>query len=275
MGPVRSTAVFGAALALLVTAAGAHAATSTETVTSGAVTATLTTTYTSDLDDVVVSDDLSLAIARSDGGSGATFAGEPAFAPYGPVGDHVARTGALRLVDLDGNGEPEVLVDLFTGGAHCCAVTFIAWRSPLTGAYELHDALWGNPAPRLRDLDRDGLPEFVGWDDRFAYAFGPYAATVFARRVWSFRDGRLVDATRSHRALARGAMKVTWREYLRFRRNGYPRASALAAYIANSYSAGGGYPAVAWRRAKALEREQPRMLRSIRGTLRRWGYIPG
>ncbi len=31
----------------------------------------------------------------------------------------------LQVVDLDGDGEPEVLVDAYTGGAHCCALTEI------------------------------------------------------------------------------------------------------------------------------------------------------
>src|SRR5262249_20832680 len=44
------------------------------------------------------------------------------------IGCVFAGTGAdapLKVVDLDGNGEPEVLVDAFTGGAHCCVLTEI------------------------------------------------------------------------------------------------------------------------------------------------------
>ena len=29
----------------------------------------------------------------------------------------------LKVADLDGDGEPEVLVDTFSGGAHCCLTT--------------------------------------------------------------------------------------------------------------------------------------------------------
>ena len=35
------------------------------------------------------------------------------------------RDAPLQVVDLDADGEPEVLVDTYTGGAHCCALTEI------------------------------------------------------------------------------------------------------------------------------------------------------
>ena len=42
---------------------------------------------------------------------------------------HLRRSGKrdtpLQVVDLDADGEPEVLVDAYTGGAHCCALTEI------------------------------------------------------------------------------------------------------------------------------------------------------
>jgi hypothetical protein len=34
---------------------------------------------------------------------------------------------AVAVVDLEGEGEPEVVVDTYTGGAHCCTVSKI-WR---------------------------------------------------------------------------------------------------------------------------------------------------
>src|SRR5581483_10268931 len=75
----------------------------------------------------------------------------------------------LTIRDLDGDGEPEILVDLYTGGAHCCYWTAILHYDGHT--YRGTAELWGDPGYRLQDLDRDGRPELLTNDDRFAYQF--------------------------------------------------------------------------------------------------------
>ena len=62
----------------------------------------------------------------------------------------------MRLRDLDADREPEVIVDLFTGGAHCCAVSTIytfeegtgkyARAAPATGGRGLPHQDWGATA---------------------------------------------------------------------------------------------------------------------------------
>ena len=61
----------------------------------------------------------------------------------------------LRIIDLDGDGEPEVLVDLYTGGAHCCwATLFLRWDGH---TYRSMQHLWGDPSYDLSDLDHLAL----------------------------------------------------------------------------------------------------------------------
>src|SRR5436190_4683039 len=79
----------------------------------------------------------------------------------------------IRARDLDGDGEPEVVVDLYTGGAHCCFYSRIYRYAQPSYVALRHD--WGDLGYRLRDLDHDGVPELVSADDRFAYAFTAYA----------------------------------------------------------------------------------------------------
>jgi len=117
---------------------------------------------------------------------------------------------ALTVKDLDGTGEPEVLLDLFTGGAHCCSITRIyhlVGRSLRYGVLE-HD--WGNPGYRLEDLDRDGRLEFVSADDAFSYAFTSYAASRRPPRIWQFDGRRLVDVTRKHPKLLEEDAAACW-----------------------------------------------------------------
>jgi hypothetical protein len=52
-----------------------------------------------------------------------------------------------------------VLVDAYSGGAHCCALTEIASFNG-TG-YGVVESYWGNTGYALRDLDGDGRPELV------------------------------------------------------------------------------------------------------------------
>src|SRR3954463_2206659 len=76
---------------------------------------------------------------------------------------------ALTVRDLDGDADPEVLVDTYTGGAHCCIVTPIfRWAGD---GYRRLTGFFGNVGYTLDDLDGDGRPEFVTADDSFAYVF--------------------------------------------------------------------------------------------------------
>jgi subtilisin-like proprotein convertase family protein len=99
--------------------------------------------------------------------------------------------------DLDG-GEPEVLVDLFTGGAHCCAVSLILRWDGAAHRYRSTFHYWGNYGRRLADLDHDGRPEFVASDERFVYTFTAYVFSAAPIQIWSFRAGKLSDLTRSY-----------------------------------------------------------------------------
>ena len=116
----------------------------------------------------------------------------------GPVGG-----GAVRVRDLDRDGEPEVLVDLYSGGAHCCFYTDVYRYVARSRTYRPTVGYWGDLSPRLADLGGDGRPEFRTGDDRFAYVFGSFAASAFPIRILRFDHGRFVDVTRHFPRLVR------------------------------------------------------------------------
>src|SRR4051795_9523248 len=102
------------------TAARAAGEPKTETASAGAVTATLT--YTDAGDGRWTG--LKLQVTRAGAqvyDSGPTIDGceQPYCAPMAPFGDQ----GSIHVADLDGDGEPEVLADFYSGGAHCCEIT--------------------------------------------------------------------------------------------------------------------------------------------------------
>src|SRR6476469_6039363 len=95
--------------------------------------------------------------------------------PYGTVPARDLPKGkSLRLKNVDDDSRLEVLVDTFTGGAHCCFQTDVLdyVSAKKYGRVRGH---WRDAGYNLRDLDGDGRPEFVTADARFAYEFAPYA----------------------------------------------------------------------------------------------------
>ena len=83
------------------------------------------------------------------------------------------RVSGVTVRDLDG-GEPEILVDMFTGGAHCCQVNLILRWDAAANRYRSSLADFGNYGRRIVDLDHDGLPEFNAFDERFIYEYTAY-----------------------------------------------------------------------------------------------------
>jgi hypothetical protein len=149
------------------------------------------------------------------------------------------RKQALQVVDLNGDGEPEVLVDAYTGGAHCCAVTELAAFNG-TG-YALQELYWGNTGYDLKDLNGDGKPELVGYDDAFAGAFSSFAASVFPPRVVDYDPtvkGGLRDITDQFVALIRRNRDQALHALKRARRQHYETLGAVAAYVADLYLLG-------------------------------------
>jgi hypothetical protein len=77
--------------------------------------------------------------------------------------------------DITGDGIPEVIVETYSGGAHCCFGTLV--YSLGAQATRLLETQASNCGGEFRDLDDDGVLEYVTCDDRFAYAYCPFAAS--------------------------------------------------------------------------------------------------
>lgn len=150
-------------------------------------------------------------------------------APGRPIGQGW-RPVELRVRDLDGDREPEVLADFYSGGAHCC--TYSAIYRYVRGRYVRRVFSWGNPGYGLTGLDRDARPEFVTEDDRFNYAFTAYAFSRAPIRILSYDRGRLREVTRRFPgSIARDAASAL-RDYRTLPAHSDARG-ILAAYVAD------------------------------------------
>lgn len=141
----------------------------------------------------------------------------------------------LTVRDLDGDGEPEVILDIYTGGAHCCSVSLIFRK--VGSRYVRSVSWWGNPGYRLADFDRDGRAELVSADDSFGYLFTSWVSSGEPLLVFGYARGKLTDITRQFPAQIQADADRYWQaaqEQLRGR-DGEPRGllAAWAADLAN------------------------------------------
>ncbi|PWU21126.1 MAG: hypothetical protein C5B48_11655 [Candidatus Rokuibacteriota bacterium] len=182
----------------------------------------------------------------------------------------------LRVRDLDGDGEPEILLDLYTRGAHCCWQSLVYRYVAPTYRETLHG--WGNVDYRLADLDHDGRPELRSADDRFAYAFTDFADSFFPVRIWHFDRGRFLEVTRRFPATVEADATKLWRDYLELRRSGRDGRGALAAWLADEYQL--GRSSEGWEQLDklshqgALGSQATAYLNNLRVFLRKLGYTP-
>jgi hypothetical protein len=162
------------------------------------------------------------------------------------------RGSPLSVRDVDGDGEPEVTVDQYTGGAHCCAYMWIFDFVAAESRYEPVMHFFGNGSYARRDFGGDGLLEWRAADDRFAYKFASYAESYRPIRIWRFVEGRFVDVTREHRRQIRRDATRAWRIYRRVRRGTGDVRGVLAAYMADKYML--GEAPSGWRRLRSAAR---------------------
>ena len=163
------------------------------------------------------------------------------------LGSEVPQAIAVR--DLNASGEPQVILDLYTGGAHCCFSSSI-YRFTGSGYVPL-DHTWGDLGYLLRDLNHDGIAEFVSGDDSFAYAFTAYAGSAFPIQIWDYSGTAMTKVTRSYPTLIHDDAQRLWRGYLKQRSSKYsdPRG-ILAAWMADEYLL--GKQAAGWTTMKRL-----------------------
>jgi hypothetical protein len=157
--------------------------------------------------------------------------------------------GGLKVQDLDGDQEPEVVLDLFSGGAHCCGFSQIYHYNADTKRYSPVIQFWGHTdQSNLQDLDGDGIPEFASFDSRFAYRFASFADSGFPLQVWQYRQGSMVDVTRNFPQRVYSDAYLYWNLYIEARQTGREVKGLLAAYLADKYLL--GEAADGWQRVQ-------------------------
>ena len=242
-------------MAALLAVAAAPAQAKKETAGSGTVTATFSYTKQTDRNAPLGGRyrDLRLRVSRAGTIAYDKRVGIPdCEAPYCVPGGY--KKSSVQVVDLDANGEPEITLDVYTGGAHCCLWTLVlAWSG---SAYTARTHDWRDPGYALKDANGDGKQEFVSTDARFAYEFASFAGSGFPVQIWDF-DGAagFVDVTGQYPDAIAADRDRWWRSFQRQRRRKSfaEPLGPLAAWAADEYRLGNG--SAAMEKIRTLQRQ--------------------
>lgn len=211
--------MLGSGLALALLPGAAHATTNpvTKSATLGKVAATVS--YTTDSDGDVTSEQLK--ITRD----GVTAYNSSVTSP--DCGGLCENFEGVKVVRLQQPGEPDVILDQYTGGAHCCTVAQVYSYRARTGTYKLVAHNFGDPGYTITKLA--GKDVFLTADDSFAYEFTDYAGSAMPVQILSFTGARFVNVTRSHPALIRADAAVWMKQFRQFAHLGYSDSVGVAA----------------------------------------------
>jgi hypothetical protein len=207
--------------------------------------------------------------------------GDPDTCSIGCIFGGTGTAAPLKVLDLGGDSEPEVIVDAFTGGAHCCVLAEVL---RFTGsAYERLETDWGSSGYNLEDLDGDGRPELNGYDFAFEDAFTSHAASFEPPLVLDYdptvKSG-FRDVTRRFAAVVRKSAKDALHWLKVARRQHAETLGIVAAYVADLYLLGRGREVRPYlKRARArgdlrtIDRAAPRSFeRKLLAFLHKQGY---
>lgn len=153
----------------------------------------------------------------------------------------------LRIVTLEGY-HTVVLLDTYSGGAHCCFETILADPGGRFGL-SFATADWANTRYKLIKSTNDSGYVFETYDNAMAYAFSDFAGSVMPILIASYRDGKFVDVTNNYVAALRKDAAGLWKLFLTEARSQGELQPILVSYLADEYRL--GRSTQAWERVHA------------------------
>jgi hypothetical protein len=114
--------------------------------------------------------------------------------------DSFDRVSSIAGYNLSGGEEKDIIIETYTGGAHCCTMLYIGKLKDRS--FNITDTIYlGNSGFEVKDIDGDGKYEIECVWDGFAYAFTAYAFSRFPLVIYGYRDGKLSAVTGEYRQL--------------------------------------------------------------------------
>lgn len=143
----------------------------------------------------------------------------------------------LRVRDLDGNGEPEILVDVKIDetGDRAGVYSIIYQYNPEDNNYTSSTHFWGTPGYEWVNFESDNIPEFKTFDLRFYGVFENPDNLRAPLQIWQYRQGEMQEVSQDYPRLVYQDAARFWQEANKRSLQQQPMQWALAGYLANKY----------------------------------------
>ena len=150
--------------------------------------------------------------------------------------DSHERPSLAEIVDLNGDGQLEVIVDLHSGMRGRASLIYGTTEG---GSYGLTlRQEWAINNYQIEDLDSSGTPEFVAVDRRLSGHFASQVATGYPKQIWQYRQGELQDVTTDFPEAVRQSAQRMWEAAEDAQARDSEHRGYLAAYLANKANLG-------------------------------------
>jgi hypothetical protein len=192
----------------------------------------------------------------------------------------VASQHVLSVKNVWGDAAPEVILDTYTGGAHCCYESFIVLTDGGHAGRTISH-LWGDPGYKL--ISHAGTVAFRTADDHFAYEFTSFAGSGLPIEIDEIGpNGRLNNITNTRPDLIAADAKIYWKAYTSER--GKPDSDVrgvVAAWCADQYRLGQKSAcdaelstalAKGWLAGPGVWPQNAKFVALVHKDLARWGY---
>lgn len=139
--------------------------------------------------------------------------------------------GNVSITDLDADGTAEVIIQRYSGGAHCCTNTVVyRWHNNTFEKTETGPL--DHKGGTFEDLDGDGKIEFVSSDNKFNYAFSSYAGSYPPTAIFNYKDGELQPTTMKYPKKLREKLEKMYQTFREYQSEGLSANGILAGYVA-------------------------------------------
>lgn len=136
--------------------------------------------------------------------------------------------------DMDKDGVREIIFKTYSGGAHCCFDLYIAqitkeMKKPMKIPLNNLDTI------EFKDLDGDGIQEWIMYDDRYSYFLTCFACSPYVKVVATYKKGKLLlrpKLTKKHTA---DALKKLSPARVSLNKHGYLHATQAFTPVVNSF----------------------------------------
>ena len=108
---------------------------------------------------------------------------------------------SVQVTDINHSGEPNVILTLYSGGAHCCTIAQVFTYAPAAMSYVEAEHNFADPAYKLEQLGPGGVYRFLSADPRFEYQFTDFADSGVPIQIWGLENGKFTDVTRTYPSL--------------------------------------------------------------------------